>query len=193
MNFLLIVSRIVNAPFKKEQFHLFIFLLSYFFFISVRGVFCTQLKANERERKEDCCPRVFLVDIFAFIFSFLSLSLTSFTSSSSFFFFDVVPWLFFIDVFCVCVFFFLLLFPLLLELDIRKSSFVFLHTLISLSPCCLPFFFLFFLLSLSFTCVRGLCARSFLRRVFFPSPPFDANIMSATRPIDSRRLHVLHS
>lgn len=71
-----------------------------------------------------------------------------------FFFLRCCAVAFFIDVFCVCVFFFLLLFPLLLELDIRKSSFVFLHTLISLSPCCLPFFFLFFFsLFLSRVCV----------------------------------------
>jgi hypothetical protein len=42
-------------------------------------------------------------------------------------------------------------------------------------------------------CLRGLCARSFssFSSLFFFF--YNANIMSAARPIDSRRLHVLRS
>ncbi len=160
--------------------------------------FSHRLRANrervrEREReKKNCCTHYTRVSsspfrhihIHTYTITFLSFSLPSHL------FFCLTRTLF--RGFCVCVdVFFSLSILERAHTHTSKSSFVFLCPLFSLLIACwrrLAFFFF------SCVCVRG-PVRTFFYFFFFFFFFFfyNANIMSAARPIDSRQLHALRS
>ena len=146
---------------------------------------------NESERKEKLLhtckfSRLRRIDIHNHFLLFLSLP--------SHLFFCLTRTLF--RGFCVCVcvstsFFSLSRFSSAhRHTHISKSSFVFfaLFSLALLIACWRRFAFFFF------SCVRGpVCTFFFFSFFFFFFSFYNANIMSAARPIDSRQLHALRS